>query len=95
VPTWSLIRPNILEYKSWDDGAVVFNQQTGETHHVSLLAIELINCLQISPSETISGFLERLKDIFSDDDSTQDATEIIQNALIQLESISLVKRIPD
>lgn len=95
MKTWSLIRPNILECKCWDDSAVVFNQQTGATHHVSLLAVELINSLQQMPSETIPGFLKSLKDVFSEEDTEQEATEIIQNALIQLESISLIKRIPD
>lgn len=47
------------------------------------------------PSETIPGFLKSLKDVFSEEDTEQEATEIIQNALIQLESISLIKRIPD
>jgi PqqD family protein of HPr-rel-A system len=95
VITWSLIRPNILIVKCWDDSAVVFNRQTGATHQVSLLAVELINHLKLTPSEKISGFLETLQDIFSDDDSEQESTDIIQNALNQLESISLIKRTPD
>ncbi len=91
---WILNHPNILEYKCWDDGAVVYNKQTSETHQVSLLAIELINCLIGTPLVTISGFYELLKDVFSDIETEQEAIEIIQNALTQLESISLIKRTP-
>lgn len=91
---WILNCPNILEYKCWDDGAVVFNKKTSETHQVSLLAIELLNCLVATPSVTISSLFQQLKDIFSDIKSEQEAIEIIQNALTQLESIALIKRTP-
>lgn len=93
METWSISRPNTLECKCWDDSAVVFNQQTGATHHISLLAVELINCLQQAATKSIPDFQESLEDLFSGEETEQEATEIIRNALIQLESISLIKRI--
>lgn len=88
---WSLYQPGSVALHCWKDSAVVFNQLTGDTHQVGLLAVELLHILEQSHGESSAGLLEELQDVFSDVESS-DSLVIIEDALSQLEALGLVKR---
>lgn len=86
---WSLVRVGELHSHCWDDGAVVFDPVSGGTHHVGLLAIELLSSLERTPKMSSHAFLEELSDVFDDGEN---GLMIIEDALSQLEALGLVRR---
>ena len=75
----------------WDDGAVVFNHLSGDTHQLGILAVELLHVLEQSPGISSTDLLQELGDVFSDSDSSGNLA-IIDDALFQLEALGLIKR---
>ena len=88
---WSLYRAGALCFHCWDDGAVVFDRFSGDTHHVGPLAIELLLSLERIPEMSLQALLDDFDDVFSD---IQNGLTVIKEALLQLEALGLVKRIP-
>lgn len=86
---WCLSRADRLHSHCWDDGAVVFDPTSGATHHVGLLAIELLSSLERTPKMSSHAFLEELSDVFDDGEN---GLMIVEDALLQLEALGLVRR---
>lgn len=91
METWFPLRTGVLSYHCWDDAAVVFNQFTGDTHHVSLLAVELLTCLEVSSGLTSENLHSELVEVFLDF-SSKESKSIIDDALSQLATFGLVTR---
>lgn len=49
-PFWRLIAPDALASRSWDDEIVIYNDVTGDTHHLSVLGHAVIMMLASHPS---------------------------------------------
>ena len=81
-----------MSYHCWDDGAVVFNSQTGETHQVGLLAIELLTSLVPDQGLTLEKFHAELAEVFDGFDADESRASI-ESALFKLEACGLVKRV--
>ena len=81
-----------MNYHCWDDGAVVFNPQTGETHQVGLLAIELLSSLVPDQSLTLTNLQAELAEVFDGFDPGESRASI-ESALFKLEACGLVKRV--
>lgn len=88
---WFPLRIGVLSYHCWDDGAVVFNRFTGETHQVSLLAVELLTSLDTSQGSTSEDLRSALAEVFFDFDSSE-SRSMIEVALSQLATYGLLTR---
>ena len=81
-----------VRWHCWDDGAVVFNPRTGETHQVSLLTIELLSSLVPDHGLTLDNLHAELADVFDGFDPDESRTSI-ESALIKLEACGLAQRV--
>lgn len=88
---WFPYQSGSVALHCWDDSAVVFNQLTGDTHQVGLLAVELLLVLERSPGRSSASLLEELQDVFSDTEPSS-GLAMIEDAMFQLEALGLVKR---
>jgi len=49
-PFWRALAPDALASRSWDDEFVVYNDVTGNTHHLSVLGRAVMTMLLSHPS---------------------------------------------
>ena len=49
-PCWRLVAPDALASRSWDDELVLYNDVTGDTHHLSVLGHAVMTILASHPS---------------------------------------------
>ena len=52
VPSWSIITPDALYWKMWDDECVVFNATTGQTHVLEPVLALLIRQIEAGSTES-------------------------------------------
>lgn len=91
IETWSPHRFCALQFRCWDEGAVVFNSANGSTHMISLLGVDLLQQLDLSPNQTSNNLLNCLADVFFGMEMNE-ALEILDDALEQLLRFDLVSR---
>ena len=61
--SWRLVAPDLLASRSWDDELVVYNDVTGNTHHLSVLGGAVMTMLRSHPSGiTLSALVRRIAD---------------------------------
>ena len=86
---WQPLRPQALCWREWDDEFVVFNDDTGSTHHLNALGGEVMLALLRHPDGIAIGDLVRdLEPRFETSGDVELAAEI-QHALAQLAKLEI------
>ncbi len=93
APRWRAASPNDLSWRCWDDELVVFDQRTGDTHHLGTLSGSVLLALIEAGSPLAAASL--MHDLLDAAEEHQgpDLALAIDNALRCLEGAGLV--IPD
>jgi PqqD family protein of HPr-rel-A system len=64
------LRPGApLQWQEWDDGAIVYDPETGETHQLDAMASEALHALERTPldAEALCDQLSQLADVPADE----------------------------
>lgn len=77
--------------RSWDDGVVVFDAVSGDTHLLSQFAGEILQLLEQRPLTSVSLARELAK-IFTDWDEDE-APAVLESVLSELQNIDLIRGI--
>jgi len=86
---WQPLRPRALCWREWDDEFVVFNDDTGSTHHLNALGGEVMLALLRHPDGIGVGDLVRdLESRFETDGDVELSSEI-EHALMQLAKLEI------
>ena len=86
---WQPLRPQALCWREWDDEFVVFNDDTGSTHHLNALGGEVMLALLRHPEGIGLGDLVRdLEPGFETADNVQLSAEI-EHTLAQLATLEI------
>lgn len=91
---WVLAVPDV-RWHSWDqeDEAVVFDPASGDTHVVSVFALEILTLLRNSSGLGIDALRDSLADVLPDEGAAG-MHGAIDAALVQLRNIGLVVPTP-
>jgi PqqD family protein of HPr-rel-A system len=49
---WAVPSANLLAWRVWDDEFLVYNTASGQTHHLNLLAGEVLRSIEVEPAQT-------------------------------------------
>jgi PqqD family protein of HPr-rel-A system len=86
---WQPSRPQALCWREWDDEFVVFNDDTGSTHHLNALGGEVMLALLRHPDGIGVGDLVRdLESRFETDGDVELSSEI-EHVLTQLATLEI------
>lgn len=86
---WSPFVFDGADIRSWDDGAVVYARQCGDTHHVSLLAAEILALLISQQPASVEVIAAGLSDVLVDL-CVDERVELVSSALTTLHQAGLV-----
>ena len=86
---WQPLRPQALCWREWDDEFVVFNDDTGSTHHLSALGGEVMLALLRHPDGIgVDDLVRDLEPRFETDGNVELSAEI-EHALSQLATLDI------
>jgi PqqD family protein of HPr-rel-A system len=89
VPTrWQLVRADSLSVREWDDGGVVYDAFTGNTHLLDPLGLELLDLLRQRAWE-LSALVDELREALPDGLDGDDASQLLSAKLGQLARLEL------
>lgn len=92
--TWRPLAPDALASRTWDDELVVYNEVTGSTHHLSVLARAVMMTLLSHPSGIAVSALVRG---IADDAGTTPDDELanaVERTLAHLAELRLAAPVP-
>lgn len=87
--SWRLVAPDALASRSWDDELVLYNDVTGDTHHLSVLGHAVMTMLASHPSGIALAALVRG---IADDAGTSadgELAEVVERTLAHLAELRL------
>ena len=86
---WRPLRPQALCWRDWDDEFVVFNDDTGSTHHLNALGGEVILALIRHPDGVdVNGLVRDLEERFETPADVELAAEV-EHTLTQLAALEI------
>jgi PqqD family protein of HPr-rel-A system len=86
---WQPLRPQALCWREWDDEFVVFNDDTGSTHHLNALGGEVMLALLRHPGGIgVVGLVRDLEPRFETAGDVQLSAEI-EHTLAQLATLQI------
>jgi PqqD family protein of HPr-rel-A system len=86
---WRPLRPQALAWREWDDEFVVFNDDTGSTHHLNALGGEVMLALLRHPDGIgVTGLVRDLEQRFETSADIELAAEI-EHTLSQLATLEI------
>jgi PqqD family protein of HPr-rel-A system len=86
---WRPLRPQALCWRDWDDEFVVFNDDTGSTHHLNALGGEVILALIRHPDGVdVNGLVRDLEQRIETSADIELAAEI-EHTLSQLAALEI------
>ncbi|HEX8613370.1 MAG TPA: HPr-rel-A system PqqD family peptide chaperone [Telluria sp.] len=92
LPSWHIVPGQRLQYRQWDQEAVLFNDLSGDTHLLDADALALLLAVQAGASD-LAALRTALR--ADDDPESEDEADAALQALIeQLASISLIEQRP-
>lgn len=90
MPTrWQLKRADEVRVREWDDGGVIYDAASGNTHLMDPLGLELLALLRLHPWD-VDGLVAELHEAMPDDLSPQDVPRLLKAKLEQLARLDLV-----
>jgi PqqD family protein of HPr-rel-A system len=91
MPVWSVVTPEALHWKMWDDECVVFNATTGQTHILDPVLALLIRQIDEGCNNT-DELLNRTTKLLGVD-LTEEIRETLGQMLHQLAEFSLIESV--
>lgn len=85
---WQLIRAESLRVREWDDGGVIYDAFSGNTHLLDPLGLELLDLLRQHPW-TLSELVGELGDALPEDLEAGTVSELLTAKLEQLARMGL------
>ena len=86
---WQPLRPQAISWREWDDEFVVFNDDTGSTHHLNALGGEVMLALLRHPDGIgLDDLVQDLEPRFETTGDIELATEI-EHTLAQLATLEI------
>jgi len=86
---WQPLRAQALYWREWDDEFVVFNEDTGSTHHLNALGGEVMLALLRHPDGVgVTDLVRDLETRFETADDVELSSEI-EHALRQLATLEI------
>lgn len=85
---WKLCRPEALHTREWDDGGVIYDAVSGNTHVIDLLGLELLELLRQHPWQ-LEALVRELADAQPDELDATRFTQQLQAKLTQLSRLGL------
>lgn len=92
MANWSPFCFGAIDIRCWDDGAVLYNRLSGDTHQISLLALEILGFLDrfnASSEALIADDLTDVLEAFSPDERIA----VVKDALSLLHQAGLVVQV--
>jgi PqqD family protein of HPr-rel-A system len=92
-PFWRPLAPDALAARSWDDELVVYNDATGNTHHLSVLGRGVMMMLLSHPSGIPLSTIVRA---IADDAGTaadDELAEVVERTLVHLAELRLAESV--
>jgi PqqD family protein of HPr-rel-A system len=93
--TWRAVTFNALAWREWDDEIVLYDDTTGDTHHLDSLGTAVMLALLRHPEgmrvTALAGYINAL---FERDGVRQTAVEL-EPVLAELAKLKLATRCPD
>lgn len=86
---WHLNRPEQVRVREWDDGGVIYDTASGNTHLTDPLGLELLDLLRQHPWD-LDGLVAELAPAMPDDLPAEDVTRLLKAKLEQLTRLDLV-----
>jgi PqqD family protein of HPr-rel-A system len=93
APRWSLVRPDDLLYRDWDDLGAVYDAASGNTHLLNTFAIELLDLLVGGPRSQ-AALLTEVQELLPDTLSAEEANAALSIQLQTLQQLDLVQTLP-
>lgn len=87
---WRVIPFQALHHRAWDDGYVVFNNLSGDTHLLDSGAIELLQALSEAPASETALAARLARQLELDADELRE----IPGMLADLCTLSLIEQLP-
>lgn len=86
---WQLSRPASLHVREWDDGGVVYDAFSGDTHLLDLLGLELLDLLR-QRAWDVAELAAELSATMPDELSPDDLPPMLRAKMEQLARLDLV-----
>lgn len=93
APCWSLIRPDELLHRDWDDLGAVYDAASGNTHLLNTFAIELLDLLANGPRSQ-AALLTEVQNLLPDELSRDEADAALSVQLQTMQQLDLVQTLP-
>jgi len=86
---WQLIRAEQVRVREWDDGGVIYDATSGNTHLIDPFGLELLDLLRQHPW-TLDDLVAELGNAMPEDLPATDVPRVLQAKLEQLARLDLV-----
>ncbi|MFG6467369.1 HPr-rel-A system PqqD family peptide chaperone [Roseateles sp. BYS87W] len=87
---WQLNRPHDMHVREWEDGGVIYDAISGNTHLLDPLALELLDLLRQRPW-SVPELVTDLQHSLPDDVAVGEMPSLLTAKLEQLTRLELVK----
>jgi PqqD family protein of HPr-rel-A system len=89
-PVWRLSAGQLLDFRSWDDECVLYNNLSGSTHLIGAASLHLLQCLRGGAAD-VDALVDALRAEF-DTEPGADLAGDVAGLLDDLSGFSLIER---
>lgn len=92
TPLWRSCRE--FRFKTWSDGAVIYETESGDTHHLTLTTLQTLQLIQQAPC-TLQQIIEHLRHTRADTPSqSSDEQVAVEASILSLNELGFIEPIP-